>query len=493
MESPAPSHRKGHKPSSSFGSLYEVLADLDDNQLQYLIQEMNHTGHQNVPVSKAVSAFETKTPDSLSSLRRMSMMPAAQPVSASDASSPAVPGLGVQRQLSKSQRGQLRLQSAFQRSPSLRQRSRPESPATHQPLYSSPLKTPEPQSLTQPLSPRPEQKPSPSPEPRPAQQSDKRASDFSLFDFGFSGNGSRDSVAQPKTEPEVAPEVRPVRRTDTIDFQPPQKRDTFGNQPNDPAFDFGFAGDVPSLPDEPGDRRPSYASFTTFAGGDARRPSYASDARRPSCASEVRRPSEPDVPVPVPRGRPEGLAVETGSLQPPKNRSRTKSVAYKRIPRPDFSLPDGVTVTDLLMLLELEYQSSTTQQPLLRTPSFSSIPSSNHLSPVSLPLPRPNSARRAMTQTPSWPGSRPLRRHSSRLDMMLDAERNASGAEEIGLGMLEPRPRASSSVGTRSISLGNSVATTPILSMDSFSFDKPIRADTTPPVMEGIFDVLENQ
>jgi hypothetical protein len=102
-----PSRRKQHQPSSSLGSLYEVLADLDETQLHYLIQEMSHTGHQNVPVSQAVSAFESdNATDSLDTLRA-SMLPPCQ---------------GVQRQLSKSQRGKLRLQTAFQRAPSLRQR-----------------------------------------------------------------------------------------------------------------------------------------------------------------------------------------------------------------------------------------------------------------------------------------------------------------------------------------------------------------------------------
>ncbi|CCF47427.1 hypothetical protein CH063_15822, partial [Colletotrichum higginsianum] len=57
-----PPRHKHVGSSSSLGSLYEVLADLDDTQLQYLIQEMNHTGHRNVPVSQAVSALEAQAP-----------------------------------------------------------------------------------------------------------------------------------------------------------------------------------------------------------------------------------------------------------------------------------------------------------------------------------------------------------------------------------------------------------------------------------------------
>ncbi|KAF9877231.1 hypothetical protein CkaCkLH20_05497 [Colletotrichum karsti] len=434
----SPSHRKGHKPSSSLGSLYEVLADLDENQLQYLIQEMNHTGHQNVPVSKAVTAFETKNPtDSLTTLRS-SMLPPAPGQSAPDVFAP-----GLQRQLSKSQQGKLRLQTAFQRTPSLRQRQRQDSPSTHQPLHSSPLKDLEPQPVnsqpTQPVEHHPVQHPAQ--QSRPEKEIDKRASDFSLFDFGFAGNESREPATQPEKEEQQA-QLQPEHKTN-VDTQPP-----VGS-----SFNFGFSGSKV----EPRER------------------------------SEERRPGEPE----APRGRKE-ITVETSNLPAPTGRSRTKSVAYKRIPRPDFNLPSGITVTDLLELLELEYQSANPQQPS-RTPSFSSSPSSTHLSPASLPLPRANAARRANIQTPSWPASRPLRRHSSRLDMMLDAERNVSGAEEIGLGMLEPRPLRSSSVGTRSASLGNSAASTPIMSMDSFCFDGPVRADTTPPVMEGIFDVLENQ
>ncbi|OHW97551.1 hypothetical protein CSPAE12_03757 [Colletotrichum incanum] len=110
-----PSRRKQHKPSSSLGSLYEVLADLDDTQLQYLIQEMNHTGHRNVPVSQAVSALEAQTPtDSLSF----------------EGSSTSAPMQDPQRRLSKSQRGKLRLQTAFRRAPSLQQ-GRPGRPGSH--------------------------------------------------------------------------------------------------------------------------------------------------------------------------------------------------------------------------------------------------------------------------------------------------------------------------------------------------------------------------
>ncbi|KAL0943178.1 uncharacterized protein CTRU02_201064 [Colletotrichum truncatum] len=414
----APSHRKGHNSSSSLGSLYEVLADLDENQLQYLIQEMNHTGHQNVPVSQAVSAFETKNPsDSLTSLRT-SMMPPA----------PGVAAPGVQRQLSKSQRGKLRLQTAFQRTPSLRQRTLQEShDAQHQKQHGTPPTE------------------APEPEPKPAQAGKPASSDFASFDFGFSG-GSPKPPAQPE-RPKV-----PV--DDNLPSQPPVIS----------PFDFGFDGD------------------------------FGLVGAKPNVVSEDRQTAESEVQQ---QRRKQSIEKTVTPQQPPVGRNRTKSVAYKRIPRPDFSLPAGVTVTDLLQLLEIEYLSSTAeeqqqqQQPPSRNSSPSSSPMSAHLSPDSLPLPRV-SATRPLTQTPTWPGSRPLRRHSSRLDMMLDAERNVSGAEEIGLAMLEPRTVRSTSVGTRSVSLGTSAASTPINSLDSFSFDGPFKAETTPPVMEGIFDVLEN-
>ncbi|KAJ0298725.1 hypothetical protein COL516b_009810 [Colletotrichum fioriniae] len=114
-----PSHNaRRHKPSASLGSLYEVLADLDDNQLQYLIQEMNHTGHQNVPVSQAVSTFEALKSSS------SPVEPFAVSETGLHAPAPDSPARDPLRNLSKSRRGRLSLQTAFQRAPSLKHRQR---------------------------------------------------------------------------------------------------------------------------------------------------------------------------------------------------------------------------------------------------------------------------------------------------------------------------------------------------------------------------------
>lgn len=390
---PAPttaSHHKKHKPSSSLGSLYEVLADLDETQLHYLIQEMNHTGHQNVPVSQAVSAFEgPNTSKELSSLRRASMI---QPwsgvqISSDDApplpdahpsgqsSAPAVqPAPGVQRQLSKSQQGKLRLQTAFQRAPSLRQGRRQEKP---------------------------------------------------------------DVVATPEGAAPKAPEPR-------------------------------------------------------LTNGHHRPPANGHDAEAPRRAFTHLGVVSPESHEASTRQRAREGSVSSINLQQP-GRARGKSIAYKRIPRPDFNLPAGVTVSDLLQLLEVEFHSQ--QQHASSTASSS--PSSSYsaqftpytrLAPPPVPAIRPG----MLAQTPSWPGARPLRKFSSRLDMALEAERNASGAEEIGLGMLEPRPVRSASAGNRRGSAA-SFQTVRTLSMESFGSGLLGDAPPTPPVMEGIFDVLENK
>ncbi|KAH8202024.1 hypothetical protein TruAng_003779 [Truncatella angustata] len=343
------SGRKQHKPTSSLGSLYEVLADLDETQLHYLIQEMSHTGHQNVPVSQAVSAFESHNPsDSLNNVRA-SMLPPVQ---------------GMRRQLSKSQRGKLRLQTAFQRAPSLRQR-------------------------------RPQ---------------DLRDIDQSAVDITTQSSNDAPAPGHPIIS-------NPVN--------------------NAPKYN-GTVGDV-----------------------------------APILADRSQRRENP---------------VEPHTLQSPMD-SRKKSPAYRRIPRPDFSLPPGVTVIDLLELLEAEFLSSNSHQ--FSSPDFSSSPSSafsaHTSSSPSLLSPASSSP---FSQKPNLNGPRSLRRHTSRLDMALDADRTASGAEEIGLGMLEPRPQ-------RTVSLGSPAVSAPISSVESFDWGP--RGDTkglpsTPPVvLEGIFDVLENQ
>ncbi|KAK9778138.1 hypothetical protein SCAR479_05108 [Seiridium cardinale] len=343
MTDTTPSHRKQHKPSASLGSLYEVLADLDETQLHYLIQEMNHTGHQNVPVSQAVSAFESHNPtDSLNTVRA-SMLP---------------PAHGVQRQLSKSQRGKLRLHTAFQRAPSLRQRQRPEIQGAAQTVQAVGPET-------------------------------------------------------PKRQPTQAP------------------------------------------------------------------------ARSPSPAPVI----HPESPEPLTRPKRQEKLVNPGTSQLVAG-GRRKSPAYRLIPRPDFSLPAGVTVMDLLQLLETEYLSSDSQDPA--SPTSLSSPSSAHLSPSSphfspSPLLLSPTTPIPLSRTPDSTGPRSLRRHASRLDMALDAERSASGAEEIGLGMLEPRP-------SRTVSLGAPAGSASIGTIESF--DRGSKVETpppAPPVLEGIFDVLENQ
>lgn len=342
--------RKQHKPSTSLGSLYEVLADLDENQLEYLLQEMNHTGHQNVPVSQAVSAFDSQSPsESLNNVRASMLPPKFEPEP------------GLQRQLSKSQQGKLRLQTAFQRTPSLRQRPQPETYMSSQQTHSKPaqdtaIKLPKRGSVRSP------------PEPQP-----------SALRYSFEQSSI---VANPTPEPVI---------------QPPKR----------------------------------------------------------------------------------GSVASTMSTRTPIT-NRNPSTAYKRIPRPDFSLPDGITVPDLLQLLEVEYLSSSSHEspsPISRSSPASAI--AGHRSSPPFLSPSPSTS---LSHSPVSPGGRTLRKHSSRLDMALAAERDASGIEEIGLGMLEPRGRATSSAGL----------TAPITPTDPFS--RGFGGDTpSPVVLEGIFDVLENR
>lgn len=58
---PAPS-LPHHQSRSSLTSLYDLLADFDDTQLEYLIQEMNSTTTQNIAVKQAINAIETEDP-----------------------------------------------------------------------------------------------------------------------------------------------------------------------------------------------------------------------------------------------------------------------------------------------------------------------------------------------------------------------------------------------------------------------------------------------
>ncbi|OLN96926.1 hypothetical protein CCHL11_07386 [Colletotrichum chlorophyti] len=339
-----------HRSSPSLSSLYEVLADLDDNQLQYLIQEMNHTGHQNIPVTKAVSALEARNRNPSGSLNTY------------EAHSPP-PTQEPQRQLSKSQRGKLRLQTAFRRAPSLQQRRRREADDVRDDLHpeaAGPLDT-----------------------------------------------GNRRSVY-----------------SNTVD-------------------------------------RGSHEPATT----PHKREYYAADSGNL------------------------GLSNRGGGQEAP---------VYKRISRPDFNLPVGIDVTDLIQLLETQYISSDPRSSpspsTLSFPSSSSPPSFFSPSP-STPALRPSpsvSSLRAGSETPEavTNGRRPLRKQSSRLHMALDAERSASGIEQIGMSMLEPRQPWSASLsawtpGDNRTSMG----------MDPFERDfrgkRPSTASDV--VFEGILDVLNNQ
>ncbi|KDN70222.1 hypothetical protein CSUB01_11001 [Colletotrichum sublineola] len=355
------SHRKQHKPSSSLGSLYEVLADLDDTQLQYLIQEMNHTGHRNVPVSQAVSALEAQAPiGSLSFTGSTTSNPVQEP----------------QRRLSKSQQGKLRVQTAFQRAPSLPQ-------GRH----------------------------------------------------GHVHTGSRG-----------APDAN-------VDGGPGPRRTC-------------SASTVPAA-----QNRESAQKHNRLSEGSNGRSAICSANLESQKSQPLSRPSTEN-------------KTDAGAVQPPVEKNRKGRPAYRRIPRPDFSLPEGVTVVDLLQLLEIEYLSSNSSRP----PSPRSASSSSSLSST-FPTRQLSSGSQRLIQTPSWPGSRPLRRHASRLDMALDVERSASGAMEIGMGMLEPRELRSASLGA---SVMDSVART---SLDSFerNFKGEAPSLAPPVVYEGIFDVLENQ
>ena len=276
-----PSHntRLQQQSRSSICSLYDLLADLDETQLQYLVQEMNHTAPQNMAVSQAISAIETENPSyALASARQNMQAPK------------------MQRQMSKSQRLRLSLQTMFR-----------------------------------------------------------------------------------------APSVRQQRRQ--------QQQD-----------------------------------------------------------------------------------VDDGLVEDITPRSRRKSPAYKRISRPNFNLPPGVTIMDLLNLLEAEflYNNSTSQ-----------------LSPASSSFSPSSSFSSSPSPTTSF-GSGRIRRYPSTIDMALEAERStpASSVEGIGLGMLEPRPTTPACATPRTPISFKSSPSTPI-------FDRSLRGETPPAappiVLEGIFEVLEHK
>ncbi|TIC91177.1 hypothetical protein CH35J_011175 [Colletotrichum higginsianum] len=367
-----PPRHKHVGSSSSLGSLYEVLADLDDTQLQYLIQEMNHTGHRNVPVSQAVSALEAQAPTN--SLVFTGPVP---PASVQSMQAP-------QRRLSKSQQGKLRLQTAFRRVPSLRLQER-----------------------------------------------------------------GHDSPGGGQVDPDLGADA-----------------DT--NVKGRPGNDRSLRSHPPLPPSPPSEQ---HHDSVGKPGGWG--PIYHDNAEEsPRSNWGQQQPIE--------------KAIDAGSVRPSSERNRRESPAYRRIPRPDFNLPAGVTVVDLLQLLEVEYQSS--NSPPSSPPSSSSSPSSCafHLPKRRLPAADP----RHPNQTPNWPESRPLRRHTSRLDMALDVERGASGAMEIGMSMLEPRQ-------LRSVSLGAPGRIDSAANMSLDPFERHYKGESpslAPPVVyEGIFDVLENR
>lgn len=269
-----PSYRQSR---SSLCSLYDLLADLDETQLQYLVQEMNHTAPQNMAVAQAISAIETENPSlALSAARNNMQTPT------------------MQRQLSKSQRIRLSLQTIF-RTPSVRQ----------------------------------------------------------------------------------------------------QHEDEMG-----------------------------------------------------------------------------------GLVEVSTPRSRRKSPAYKRISRPNFNLPPGVTVADLLNLLEAEFLFNNNTSTSQLSPSSSTFSPSSSFSSSPSPTISHDSAR--------------IRRYPSTIDMALEAERSAPSAsiEGLALGMLEPRPTTPALGTPRTPVRFNSSPSTPI-------FDLQIQPETPtsapPVVLEGIFEILESR
>lgn len=90
------SSKPSHISRSSIYSLYDLLADLDETQLQYLVQEMNNTTSQNLSVGQAVNAFESENPAISLNAARANMQPPS-----------------MKRQLSRSQRIRLSLQTMF--------------------------------------------------------------------------------------------------------------------------------------------------------------------------------------------------------------------------------------------------------------------------------------------------------------------------------------------------------------------------------------------
>lgn len=85
-----------HPSRSSVLSVSDLLADLDETQLHFLLEEMNNTTAQNMAVSQAISAIESDNPSMSLHHARMNMQPPQ-----------------MTRNLSKSQKLRLSLQTMF--------------------------------------------------------------------------------------------------------------------------------------------------------------------------------------------------------------------------------------------------------------------------------------------------------------------------------------------------------------------------------------------
>jgi hypothetical protein len=120
-------------------------------------------------------------------------------------------------------------------------------------------------------------------------------------------------------------------------------------------------------------------------------------------------------------------------------------------------------------------QSSPT--PSYRSYSPRSYPASptSDISALFIPL-------SASSQNPSYKSMGRLRRQPSAIDLALEAERFAVGAENIGLGFMEPRPRAPSSA-------AYSTSECSILEFMN-EHQTPRRGEAV--VLDGIFEVMES-
>ncbi|KAK5083317.1 hypothetical protein LTR70_008154 [Exophiala xenobiotica] len=212
----------------------------------------------------------------------------------------------------------------------------------------------------------------------------------------------------------------------------------------------------------------------------------------------------------------DGTGIATLEATTPTSSTR-KSPAYKRISRPTFNLPPGVTVSDLLNLLEAEFlynnanaTGTSTSSSSQLSPSSSSFSPSSSFSSSPSPVSIISTSHRSISGSASASGR--IRRYPSTIDMALEAERSASlgSVEGIGLGMLEPRPTTPAlgtptrDTPTRGIEgLGRTRSSSPSTPV----FERRLRGETPPPplpasasasvappvVLDGIFEVLENR